>query len=165
MKATTWKAVFAAMNPSPVFETIAEFAELRADHRFNCAPGANRRRPWLFRGHAERGRKESEVRGNCGNHIDYWLYPLQLYGVVKRHQKQARSDAGTLLVRALMVTIRSPRQQAGLHSRPGTPTSELPKRLARRECIPAPKADAFDRSVHRCVSSSGRDPQTASRRF
>jgi hypothetical protein len=81
------------MNPSPVFETIAEFAELRADHRFNCAPGANRRRPWLFRGHAERGRKESEVRGNCGNHIDYWLYPLQPYGVVKRHQKQARSDA------------------------------------------------------------------------
>jgi hypothetical protein len=33
MKATTWKAVFATMNPSPVFETIAEFAELRADHR------------------------------------------------------------------------------------------------------------------------------------
>lgn len=31
MKVTIWKAVFAAMNPSPLFESIAEFAELRAD--------------------------------------------------------------------------------------------------------------------------------------
>jgi hypothetical protein len=33
MKATTWKAVLAAFNPSPVFEVIAEFAELRAKQR------------------------------------------------------------------------------------------------------------------------------------
>jgi hypothetical protein len=33
MKATTWKAVFAAISPSPVFQAIAEFAELRADQR------------------------------------------------------------------------------------------------------------------------------------
>jgi len=33
MKATTWKAVFAALSPSPVFEAIAEFAELRTDQR------------------------------------------------------------------------------------------------------------------------------------
>jgi hypothetical protein len=31
MRATIWKAVFAAMNPSPILEAIAEFAELRAD--------------------------------------------------------------------------------------------------------------------------------------
>jgi hypothetical protein len=31
MKATSWKAVFAAMNPSPVFEAIAEFAYLRTE--------------------------------------------------------------------------------------------------------------------------------------
>jgi hypothetical protein len=28
-----WKAVFAALSPSTVFEAIAEFAELRADQR------------------------------------------------------------------------------------------------------------------------------------
>lgn len=28
MKAATWKAVFAAMSPSPVFEAVAEFAEV-----------------------------------------------------------------------------------------------------------------------------------------
>jgi hypothetical protein len=33
MKATTWKAVFASMSPSPVFEAVAEFAELMADQR------------------------------------------------------------------------------------------------------------------------------------
>jgi len=33
MKATTRKAVFAALSPSPVFEAIAEFAELRTDQR------------------------------------------------------------------------------------------------------------------------------------
>jgi hypothetical protein len=33
MKATTWKAVFAAISPSPVFQAIAEFAKLRADQR------------------------------------------------------------------------------------------------------------------------------------
>jgi hypothetical protein len=33
MRATTWKAVFAALSPSTVFEAIAEFAELRADQR------------------------------------------------------------------------------------------------------------------------------------
>jgi hypothetical protein len=38
MKASTWQAVFATMNPSPVFETIAEFAELRADHRPTAFP-------------------------------------------------------------------------------------------------------------------------------
>ena len=38
MKATTWKAVFATMSPSPVFEAIAEFAELRADHRRGALP-------------------------------------------------------------------------------------------------------------------------------
>ena len=38
MKATTWKAVFATMSPSPVFEAIAEFAELRADHRRGAFP-------------------------------------------------------------------------------------------------------------------------------
>jgi hypothetical protein len=31
MKAVTWKAVFAAMSPSPVFEAVAEFAEVMAD--------------------------------------------------------------------------------------------------------------------------------------
>jgi hypothetical protein len=30
MKASTWKAVFAAMNPSPVFEAVAQFAELKS---------------------------------------------------------------------------------------------------------------------------------------
>jgi hypothetical protein len=29
MKADTWKAVFAAMSPSPVFQALAELAELR----------------------------------------------------------------------------------------------------------------------------------------
>jgi hypothetical protein len=38
MKATTRKAVFAAMSPSPVFEAIAEFAELQADHRRGALP-------------------------------------------------------------------------------------------------------------------------------
>jgi hypothetical protein len=33
MKADTWKAVLAAMSPSPVFQAIAELAELRVDHR------------------------------------------------------------------------------------------------------------------------------------
>jgi glutamine synthetase adenylyltransferase len=33
MKTTTWKAVFAAMSPSPVFEAISEFAEQRVDER------------------------------------------------------------------------------------------------------------------------------------
>jgi hypothetical protein len=33
MKAVTWKTVFAAMNPSPVFEAVAEFAEVMADQR------------------------------------------------------------------------------------------------------------------------------------
>ena len=28
MKAVTWKVVFAAMSPSPVFEAVAEFAEV-----------------------------------------------------------------------------------------------------------------------------------------
>jgi hypothetical protein len=50
MKATTWKAVFASMSPSPVFEAIAEFAEVRTDQRrrrlakqiddTNCLPWA-----------------------------------------------------------------------------------------------------------------------------
>jgi hypothetical protein len=43
MKAATWKAVFAAMSPSPVFQAVAEFAEARADlHRrapFNESQG------------------------------------------------------------------------------------------------------------------------------
>ncbi len=30
MKALTWKAVFASMNPSPVFETVAMFGEALA---------------------------------------------------------------------------------------------------------------------------------------
>jgi hypothetical protein len=33
MKAITWKAVFAAMSPSPLFEAVANFAELRVDQR------------------------------------------------------------------------------------------------------------------------------------
>jgi hypothetical protein len=33
MKAATWKAVFAAMSPSPVFEAVAEFAEAMVDQR------------------------------------------------------------------------------------------------------------------------------------
>jgi hypothetical protein len=36
MKATIWKSVFAAMSPSPVFEAIAEFAELGADQRLRA---------------------------------------------------------------------------------------------------------------------------------
>jgi hypothetical protein len=33
MRTVTWKAVFAAMSPSPVFQAVAEFAELRVDQR------------------------------------------------------------------------------------------------------------------------------------
>lgn len=33
MKTSTWKAIAAAMSPSPVFSAIAEFAELRVDQR------------------------------------------------------------------------------------------------------------------------------------
>ena len=33
MKPTTWKAVFAAMSPSPVFQAISEFAERRVNER------------------------------------------------------------------------------------------------------------------------------------
>jgi hypothetical protein len=33
MKAATWKAVFAAMSPSPVFEAVATFAEAMVDQR------------------------------------------------------------------------------------------------------------------------------------
>jgi len=33
MKAATLKAVFAAVNPSPVFEATAEFAEVMVDQR------------------------------------------------------------------------------------------------------------------------------------
>ena len=33
MKASTWKAVFAAMSPSPVFQAISEFAELRVNEQ------------------------------------------------------------------------------------------------------------------------------------
>lgn len=36
MKATIWRAVFAAMSPSPVFEAIAEFAELKADRQLRA---------------------------------------------------------------------------------------------------------------------------------
>ena len=50
MKAAIWRSVFAAMSPSPVFEAIAEFAELGADQRLRafvkqinttngCSPG------------------------------------------------------------------------------------------------------------------------------
>ena len=33
MKITTWKAVFVAMNPSPLYEAISECAQLRVDRR------------------------------------------------------------------------------------------------------------------------------------
>ena len=36
MKALIWKAVFAAISPSPVFQSIAEFAELRADQQLRA---------------------------------------------------------------------------------------------------------------------------------
>jgi hypothetical protein len=48
MKADTWKAVFAAMSPSPVFQAMAELAELWVDHR-RSAPQADRRDQWLSR--------------------------------------------------------------------------------------------------------------------
>ena len=31
MKITIWKTVFGAINPSPLFEAIAEFAQLKVD--------------------------------------------------------------------------------------------------------------------------------------
>jgi hypothetical protein len=37
MKAVVWKAVFAALSPSPVFEVIAQFAQARADQRRTLA--------------------------------------------------------------------------------------------------------------------------------
>ena len=36
MKASIWKAVFAAISPSPVFQSIAEFVELRADQQLRA---------------------------------------------------------------------------------------------------------------------------------
>jgi hypothetical protein len=43
MKADTWKAVFAAMSPSPVFQAIAELAEQRVDHRRSATSGKQTR--------------------------------------------------------------------------------------------------------------------------
>ena len=57
MKATTWKAVFATMSPSPVFEAIAEFAELRADHRRAALAKLFSRRP----AHRSPGCEEASV--------------------------------------------------------------------------------------------------------
>jgi hypothetical protein len=37
MEAVIWKAVFAALSPSPVFEVIAQFAQARADQRRTLA--------------------------------------------------------------------------------------------------------------------------------
>ena len=40
MKALTWKALFASMNPSPVFEGVAMFAEgLAIDRDESCSNG------------------------------------------------------------------------------------------------------------------------------
>jgi hypothetical protein len=51
MKAATWKAVFAAMSPSPVFEAVAEFAEVivqmdSEQSRSRKHPAGPRRLPW-----------------------------------------------------------------------------------------------------------------------
>jgi hypothetical protein len=62
MKASTWKAVFATMNPSPVFETLAEFAELMANEQrstsfINESNGSA--------GRSRNGKRLKQVNGAC----------------------------------------------------------------------------------------------------
>jgi hypothetical protein len=55
MKATIWKAVFAAMSPSPVFAAIAEFAELRVEQQRKSAAHAEPTTPTAFPSSRGRG--------------------------------------------------------------------------------------------------------------
>jgi hypothetical protein len=63
MKALTWKAVFASMNPSPLFEAVAMFGEgLALD---GADDSALPKRPANERSHAKEADRSSKRSATC----------------------------------------------------------------------------------------------------